>query len=127
MTYMPGVKATPHDLRRAFGTNGEVDLNFEEVQTKLILDHLEGGTSGDVTSTSYALHHRLGKKWAVLEPWAAHVEAYVIKAMEADARLADVKWITRQMQIAQDIAKNMKPRHATIKGGGAALLPTGVD
>lgn len=124
MTYMPGVKATPHDLRRALGTHGQVDLGMTAADTKIILDHLEGEKSGDVTSVSYALHHKLAHKWRLLEPWAAHVETYVMKAIEADPRLSDVKWLKRQMQIAQDIAKNMKPRHPTLKAGGAKALPS---
>lgn len=127
MTYMPGVRATPHDLRRALGTHGQVDLKMKSADTKIILDHLEGEKSGDVTSVSYALHHRLEEKWALLEPWAAHIETYVVKAIEADPKLQDVSWIKRQMQIAQDIAKNMKPRYPTLKGGNAARLPDGID
>jgi len=113
MTYMPDVKATPHDLRRAFATHGSVDLKFEEVQIKWVLDHLEGRTSGDVTAASYALHHRLEPKSVMLEAWAAHVEKYVIAAIEADPRLRDAGWIGKRMQLAQDAAKNVKvPRHA---------------
>ena len=40
MNYMPGVTATPHELRRALATHGQVDLGFDDIQTKLILDHL---------------------------------------------------------------------------------------
>lgn len=113
MTYMPDVRATPHDLRRAFATHGEVELGFAESDTKLILDHLEGRASGDVTAASYALHNRLAKKSAVLEAWAAHVEKHVIMAIKADSRLKDAGWIGKRMQLAQDAAKNVKsPRHA---------------
>ncbi|KQN75025.1 integrase family protein [Devosia sp. Leaf64] len=120
MTYMPGVEATPHDLRRAFATHGAVDLGFDELQTKWILDHLEGRTSGDVTAASYALHHRLEPKSVMLEAWAAHVEKHVILAIDADPRLKDVAWISKRLQLAQDAAKNVKsPRHAQ---GKLALL-----
>ena len=56
-----------------------------------------------------------------MEPWAAHIEAHVIKAIEADPRLSDVARISRQMQIAQDIAKNMKRRHSSLRGLVAAI------
>lgn len=113
MTYMPGVEATPHDLRRAFATHGQVDLGFDDAQTKFILDHLEGRTSGDVTAASYALHHRLEQKSALLEAWAAHVERNVELAIDAEPRLTDAGWIGKRMQLAQDAAKNVKaPRHA---------------
>lgn len=125
LSYLPGVTATPHDLRRAFGTHGEVDLDFTESDTKLILDHHEGRKSTDVTARSYAIHHRLAKKAAVLDAWAEHVEKHVLEAMAADPRLSDVEWIKRRVQIAQDVAKNMKPRHPTIDG--LAKLPQGID
>lgn len=120
MTYMPGVQATPHDLRRALGTHGPDNLGIADAETKLILDHLEGVASGDVTSSSYALHHKLKPKWAVMEPWAAHIERHVQMSIEADPKLLDVEWIKRRMQLAQDAAKNVKaPRH--VQGKIAAL------
>lgn len=123
-SYMPGVNATPHDLRRSFATFGQEDLGFEDTQLKMILDHLEGRKSGDVTATSYNLQHRIVPKTVVLEAWAAHVERNVELAKAADPRLRDVAWLTRQIQIKQDIEKNMKPRHPTLKAGGARSLPS---
>ena len=51
---MPGVQASPHDIRRAFGTHGEETPRLLRADTKAILDH--GSESGDVTGSHYALH-----------------------------------------------------------------------
>lgn len=126
-SYMPGVAATPHDLRRSFGTYGQEDLGFTDAELKMVLDHLEGRKSGDVTATSYNLQHRIGPKTVILEAWAEHVEKHVELAKAADPRLLDVPWLTRQIQINQDIEKNMKPRHPTLRGGNASRLPNGID
>lgn len=125
--YMPGVAATAHDLRRSFATFGQAELGFSDGDIKMILDHLEGRKSGDVTAIHYNLQHRIAQKTVVLEAWAAHVEKAVIDAMAADPKLSDVPWLTRQIQIQQDIAKNVRPRHLTLKGGNAARLPNGID
>ena len=39
---MPGVVASPHDLRRAVTTHGQEDLGFTLAEVKLILDHRDG-------------------------------------------------------------------------------------
>lgn len=124
LSYFPGCKATPHDLRRAFGTHVEHDLGFKRSDTKTILDHLEGEASGDVTGASYALHDGSHFKWPIARAWADHIEKHVALAVEADPRLADAQWLTRQIQIAQDIAKNMRPRYPTVRAGGLKALPS---
>ena len=43
-------------------------------------------------------------------------------AMAADPKLSDIPWLTRQIQIASDIAKNVKtPRHRSIKALAKAM------
>lgn len=122
LSYFPGVTATPHDLRRAFATHGQRDLGMKTSDTKTILDHLEGQESGDVTSISYALHDGSHFKWPLMRTWADHVERNVELAMAADPKLSDIPWLTRQIQIASDIAKNVKtPRHRSIKALAKAM------
>jgi integrase len=72
---MPGVTATPHDVRRGLTTHGQDVLGLGDDEIKLVLDHSEGRGSQDVTEGSYSKARRLARKAAVLEPWAALLEA----------------------------------------------------
>ncbi|MCJ2040840.1 integrase family protein [Methylobacterium sp. J-059] len=81
---MPGVDASPHDLRRAITTHGQEDLGFTLAEVKLILDHNEGHASDDVTESAYSRARRLAKKSAVLDPWREHVEQAAAAAVLPD-------------------------------------------
>lgn len=72
---MPEVTASPHDFRRGFATHAQELLGVEFLETKLILDHNEGIETDDVTESAYSRARRLGKKSAVLDPWAELVGA----------------------------------------------------
>ena len=113
-SYMPAVFATPHDVRRAFGTHGETLLGFSPADTKAILDHLEGHQSGDVTRTSYALHNGTHFKWPLMRTWANWIEEQVVDAIETDPRLLDVEWLKGEMKKAQDIAKGLRKKGVSL-------------
>ncbi|MCP3475815.1 hypothetical protein NLM33_36830 [Bradyrhizobium sp. CCGUVB1N3] len=55
---------SPHKVRHAFATYGERDLGFGEEEADLILDHLEGVSSKDVTRQFYSSDPRARRKWA---------------------------------------------------------------
>tara|TARA_R110002124_G_scaffold16882_6_gene71401 strand:+ start:9810 stop:11306 length:1497 start_codon:yes stop_codon:yes gene_type:complete len=90
---MPGIKATPHDIRRAFGSHGEKELGWTKHKTRQILDHAEGETANDVTSASYSLHDGTHEKWPTMLRWVEYVEGFVQPAIDADPRLLDVDWL----------------------------------
>lgn len=102
LRYMPGVTATPHDLRRAFGTHGAREFKWGIAGTKLILDHNEGVASGDVTAESYALDDGTDEKWPIMRSWASWCEEWAAKAVEDDRRLADLEWLKREIQTTRD-------------------------
>lgn len=105
LRYMPGMSATPHDLRRAFGTHGENQFKWKKEGSKLILDHNEGVTSGDVTAVSYDLDQSLDEKWPIMRSWAAWVEEWAAQAVKQDRRLADHGWLKSEVQRARDADK----------------------
>lgn len=94
---MPGIAASPHDLRRGFATHGERRLGWARFHTKSILDHGEGDEGSDVTGLHYALHDGTHHKWGTMEKWAKAVEAEVAPALAADARLGDLLWLKQQV------------------------------
>ncbi len=110
VSYMPGVKARPHDVRRALGTLGEQALGFTKAETAIILDHNEGLSSNNVTKNSYSLHDDAHLKWPIMRQWADWLEEQTRLAIEADPRLTDVAWIRAQMKEAQAYSKGVKKR-----------------
>lgn len=94
---MPGVKATPHDVRRGFSTHGEKTLGWSRLASKQILDHAGGNSGNDVTSRSYALHNGTHESWPTMNRWVEYVESFVQPAIDADPRLLDVEWLKEQI------------------------------
>lgn len=88
MSFMPGVSSSPHHIRSIFGTYGESVLGFLRQETKVILDHSEGGQRTDVTGRHYALHDGTHSKWPIMRKWSAAIEADVAKA-QADLETVD--------------------------------------
>ena len=112
MSYMPGVNARPHDLRRGFGTHGERLLGMLRAETKAILDHASGEVStalitrpgargSDVTGRHYSLHDGTHRTWPVMRAWADAVER---EAVEAAKTLPPVAELKRLMRAARDRA-----------------------
>lgn len=97
--FMPGVSASPHDLRRAFGTHGEARFGLLRSDVQAILDHAAG--SGDVTGTHYSLHDGTHRTWPIMQAWCDGLQTYIdaaiaqlepvdeIKAAIAAARYGD--------------------------------------
>lgn len=105
LSYMPGVTASPHDLRRAIGTHGEEQLGFSENDIKRILDHSKGKAPGDVTSTSYALSDGTHYTWRIMRAWADLVEKAYREEIARDDRLLDPKWVKKMMYEARERSK----------------------
>lgn len=108
--YMPGVQATPHDLRRAFAVHGRKHGGWSISDTKIVLDHNEGIESGDVTRESYDLDHRLEEKRPMMQSWSALCTAWAEQAKLEDARLSDLEWLKREIQTARDRDKKKTPK-----------------
>lgn len=91
MGFMPGVTSSPHHIRSVFGTYGEAVLGFLRQETKVILDHSEGGQRSDVTGRHYALHDGSHAKWPIMRRWAAALEAEIEMAQAALEPVEEIK------------------------------------
>lgn len=98
---MPGITASPHDLRRAFATHGEAMLGWSLADSKAILDHNEGVPTNDVTRESYALGDGTHFKWPIMKKWAAAIETAAGEAVSADPLIADRDWLKREIDNAR--------------------------
>ena len=76
--WLPGVHASPHDVRRAFATHGETTLGLLRTDTAAILDH--NPDARDVTGAHYALHNGTHRTWPIMQAWAGAVEAEIAGA-----------------------------------------------
>lgn len=92
MSYMPGIVARPHDLRRSFTKFGQSKFRWGIEGSRSILDHNEGFATDDVTVHSY-LHDGIGPKWDIMRNWCGFVEEATAEALDFDRRLHDVEWL----------------------------------
>lgn len=72
---MPGIVASPHDLRRALRSQGRKLLRVTPKELSLILDHAEG-KAGSVTEMYYSDDEQLDIKRPILERWWEMVEKH---------------------------------------------------
>lgn len=72
---IPGNPATPHDIRRAFGTTYGKFAKLPLSDIKKVLDHSEGVPSGDVTAEHYAFLENVRDKWPMMRGWVDWVDA----------------------------------------------------
>lgn len=104
MSYLPGITATPHDVRRTFSNLAATKFEWSIDEVKAVLDHNEGRGSGDVTVMNY-LYNGTHKKWPMMEAWCAWVEEATAAAIADDKRLTDVEWIRAHVQRQRAIKK----------------------
>lgn len=69
LAYLPGIIASPHDVRRGLTTHGQDVLGIPLGDLKMVLDHSEGHASDDVTEGSYSKARRLAQKQGILDAW----------------------------------------------------------
>lgn len=81
---LPGIVASPHDLRRGFATHLEEIAGIPLATLKTVLDHSEGQRSGDVTDVHYSRARRLTPKAAILAEWSALIECAAAKVAPVD-------------------------------------------
>jgi integrase len=107
---LPGVTASPHDLRRGFATHLEEMAGLPLLMLKTVLDHSEGQDPGDVTDVHYSRARRLKPKAAILAEWTGLIEAAGAKVL-----LGDVSAIKKAITVARSerarlSAKNPRPK-----------------
>ncbi len=110
---LPDVLASAHELRNGFATQGEAILGFSRAQTRMILDHSEGGESRDVTAR-YALHRGLHAKWPIMQSWCDFLDAALPKAKAALPSEAELRSLIKQAR-AETATRQQKPVSETPK------------
>jgi predicted secreted protein len=62
---------SPQCVRYALAEYGERDLGFSKSEAKLILDHLEGTGSDDVTGQFHSTNPAIARKRQMMSAWCA--------------------------------------------------------
>jgi hypothetical protein len=86
---IPGGINNPHQVRAALASYGPEYLGWLEDDSKLILDHLEGFSSDDVTAQHYNSHPQIVKKRAMMQAWTDWLDKLAAEAVAADPMLKD--------------------------------------
>lgn len=93
LAYLPGIVASPHDVRRGLTTHGQDVLGFSLADLKMVLDHSEGHASDDVTEGSYSKARRLAQKKAIQTAWSGLLDAAM-----AETDLGDLEALKSAMR-----------------------------
>lgn len=91
MSYLPGVSFSPHRWRAALATYGSMHLGWAKGDEKIILDHMEGYASDDVTGQHYNSDPRMLKKRQMMAAWIAFLDKCAADAIAADPTLNDIE------------------------------------
>lgn len=94
---IPGVELSSHDFRAALATYGPQDLGWLATDSKLILDHLEGFDSNDVTAQHYNTNPEILKKREMMRQWVGWLEKQEAAAVAADPTLLDAEAVREQI------------------------------
>ena len=121
---MPDVELATHQARYALGSYGERDLGFGKSEAKLILDHLEGVDSRDVTGTFYATDPAIRRKREMLQAWVAWLELWAARAIDADPMLLDREHLIEGIYRRRNGDEKLEKRIAYRAARGLPLWPT---
>jgi hypothetical protein len=128
---MPGVTAASHVFRRAAASYGPPELGWDDRDSKLILDHMEGHDSGDVTAQHYNSDPALLKKRAMMKQWIGWLEQQEAAAVAADPTLLDHDAIACRTGLPKAVRRGgMEGRDREVQGretavgeGGMTAIP----
>ena len=121
---MPGVKLETHQARYALRSYGERDLRFGKSEAKLILDHLEGVDSKDVTGTFYATDPAITRKREMLTAWVAWLEEWAARAIDAHHLLLNREYLFEGIYWIRNGDEKLDARIAYRAARGLPLWPT---
>ncbi len=104
---MPGIEASPHDVRRAFATLCQRDLKIPAHVVGMVLDHANSDllevSDGNAMTRRYTLDQMLALKAPAMEAWQKAVWAERLKV-----ELPDSEELKRQV-----VAENLRQRGVT--------------
>lgn len=104
---MPGIEASPHDVRRAFATLCQRDLDVPTHVVGMVLDHANSDllevSDGNAMTRRYTLDQMLALKAPAMEAWSKAVWGERLKV-----ELPDSEELKRQI-----VAENLRQRGVT--------------
>lgn len=107
---LPGIAASPHDLRRGFATHLEEMAGLPLLMLKTVLDHSEGQDPGDVTDVHYSRARRLKPKAAILTEWTTMIEDAAARVVLGDVSVIKKAITAARNERAKLSAKNPRPK-----------------
>jgi hypothetical protein len=122
---MPGINFSPQCVRYALAEYGERDLGFSKSEATLILDHLEGTESDDVTGQFYSTNPAIARKWQMMLAWCAWLDNRAERAIKEEPRLLDHDWLCESIYRSRYGEDRLQRRIALRKKQGTPLW--GVD
>ena len=122
---MPGIGFSPQCVRYALAEYGERDLGFSKSEAKLILDHLEGTESDDVTGQFYSTNPAIARKRQMMSAWCAWLDDWAERAIKKDPRLLDHDWLCESIYRNRYGEERLRRRITLRKKQGTPLW--GVD
>jgi hypothetical protein len=118
---MPGIGFSPQCVRYALAEYGERDLGFSKSEAKLILDHLEGTESDDVTGQFYSTNPAIARKRQMMSAWCAWLDKWAERAIKEDPRLLDHDWLCESIYRKRYGEDRLQRRIALRKKQGTPL------
>lgn len=118
LSYLPGIKASPHDMRRGFATHGESLLDFGRSDTDALLDHerpswnevthRSATPAASMTGIHYSLHDGTHRTWGIMNTWTSTLQAEMDRLMMERPNLYDPSWVVAQRKANKRIQKSQR-------------------
>lgn len=115
LSYLPGIKASPHDIRRGFGTYGESILHLSREQTDEMLDHEPPSwdevthrsrtPAASMTGVHYSLHDGTHRTWPIMNTWTSAIQAEIDRLMIERPNLYEESWVISQRMSNKKLKK----------------------
>ncbi len=122
LSYLPGIKASPHDMRRGFATYGEAALELRRSDTDFLLDHEDEPSWKEVTHRSaspaatmtgehYALHDGTHRTWKIMDAWTAALQAEIDRLLAERPALFSAWWVKGEVAKNKKLEKAQRNRY----------------
>ena len=125
---MPGCRATPHDVRRAFATHLQEDLGIASSRVGMVLDHAQSDllhvTDESATTRRYTREQMLGLKAPTIDAWVEALRVAKISIELPDSETLKAMLVAenlRQRGVKDPVAEKARRAAASAKAwrGGA--------
>ncbi len=119
---MPGCRATPHDVRRAFATHLQEDLGIASSRVGMVLDHAQSDllnvTDESATARRYTREQMLGLKAPTIDAWVEALRVAKISIELPDSETLKALLVAenlRQRGVKDPVAEKARRAAASAK------------